>query len=90
MLGQTAAECTALLRTGCGATPEYVDAPLLMGLTPGKNITADPLPFLQQELAAFLIMRGPHAYLGWGEWVVCCFPAIVCFFVEIYFFLRRA
>jgi len=60
------ASCEASVRAACGGAWE--GAPLVMGLTPGKNLTADPLPLLQQELAAFLLMRGGHAYLGWGEW----------------------
>jgi hypothetical protein len=60
------APCATSVRAACGGAWE--PAPLVMGLTPGKNLTADPLPLLQQELAAFLLMRGGHAYLGWGEW----------------------
>lgn len=27
-----------------------------------------PLPYVDQDLAAFLLMRGPHAWIGWGQW----------------------
>jgi hypothetical protein len=60
------APCSARVRAACGGAWE--PAPLVMGLTPGANLTADPLPLLQPELAAFLLMRGGHAYLGWGQW----------------------
>jgi len=60
--------CETAVREGCSFSSLWQTAPLVMGLTPGKNLTENPLPWLEQELAAFLLMRGPHAYLGWGEW----------------------
>ena len=62
------ASCEAHIRKACSPSSSWQVAPLVMGLTPGTNLTADPLPLLHPELAAFLLMRGPHAYLGWGEW----------------------
>ena len=61
-LSPGAAACAAAIRPACSpATSRWQQAPLLLGLTPG-NATVH-LPFLQQELAAFLLMRGPHAYM---------------------------
>ena len=59
--------CAAAVRAACSPAAPWQAAPLLMGLTPG-NASTGPLPHLQAEVAAFLLMRGPHAYLGWGQW----------------------
>jgi hypothetical protein len=48
---------------GCQALQQ---APLLAGLS--YNGTLESFPWLQQQLAAFLLMRGPYAWLGWGDW----------------------
>ena len=63
------ATCASVLRPACDpdAPQPWLTAPLVMGLTPGHNAT-DPLPQLAQDLAAFLLMRGPHAYIGYGVW----------------------
>jgi hypothetical protein len=51
---------------GCGG--EYVahgeadGPPLLWGITPGPS--SDPFPQLTQDVAAFLLLRGPHAFIG--------------------------
>jgi hypothetical protein len=60
------ASCAAAIAAACETGSQWQAAPLLMGLTP-SNGTAS-LPFFDAELAAFLLMRGSHAYLGWGEW----------------------
>ena len=36
------------------------------GLTPGSDGVS--LPQLEQDIAAFLLMRGAYAYAGWGVW----------------------
>lgn len=56
--------CAAKLRSACASG--YDDAPLLMGIQPGNS--THPLPNLHQDVAAFLLMRGPHAWLGYGVW----------------------
>jgi hypothetical protein len=61
------AGCSAFLRAACAPGALWQRAPLVLGLTPGSAATG-PLPHLAPELAAFLLARGPHAYLGWGEW----------------------
>jgi hypothetical protein len=63
-----AGNCAAVLLAGCGAGAIWQRAPLLLGLNPsGGNATA-PFPALAQSVAAFLLMRGPYAYMGWGQW----------------------
>jgi hypothetical protein len=60
--------CAAMLEPACSseASP-YASAPLLFGLTTSQN-KSDPLPQLNTDIAAFLAMRGPYAYAGWGQW----------------------
>ena len=38
--------------------------------TGGKNKDPSNLPYLKQDLAAFLLTRGPHAFLG-HSWLGC-------------------
>ena len=59
--------CTLLLTEACNTHSRYLSTPFLFGLHPG-NATTGLLPTLKQDLAAFLLMRGPFAWLGWGEW----------------------
>lgn len=67
MAGPDAASCTAFLRRACDSTsPAYASVPLMFGMHPG-NATV-PLPYVDQDVAAFLLARGPYAYIGWGEW----------------------
>ena len=66
MVGPDAASCLRELRASCGnPSSPWASAPLLFGLHPGTNAT---LASLQQDLAAFLLMRGPWAWLGYGVW----------------------
>jgi len=63
----SAASCASTLRPACGDGPSpWESLPLLFGLHAGNK--TDPLPQLGQDVAAFLLMRGPHAYAGWGQW----------------------
>lgn len=66
MVGPDAGSCNAALRDACRRDAPWQSVPLLAGLHPG-NATS-PLPYLTQDLAAFLLMRGPWAWVGWGEW----------------------
>ena len=61
------ASCSAFLRAACAPGALWQRAPLVLGLTPG-TAASGPLPHFRPELAAFLLARGPAAYLGWGEW----------------------
>lgn len=75
----TPSNCLSMMRQSCPVAAthqrqqqqqrsnQWQDLPLLMGLTPGQNIT-NALPDLQQQVAAFLLLRGPHAFIGWGQW----------------------
>lgn len=58
--------CLGTLRNASQAPEVYQQAPLIAGLS--YNSTLEIFPWLQQQLAAFLLMRGPYAYIGWGEW----------------------
>lgn len=62
----TPQSCAAALRAACSPRSAWQRQPLTYGLAPG-NSTA-PLPQLEQDMAAFLLMRGPYAYVGWGVW----------------------
>lgn len=66
IVGDDAASCAATLRDACRADAPWQSAPLLFGLHAGN--ATDPLPFLEQDVAAFLLMRGPWAWAGYGVW----------------------
>jgi hypothetical protein len=57
--------CVAFLRTACSPAP-WQSAPLLYGLAAGNS--SNPFPQLEADIAAFQLARGPHAWLGWGQW----------------------
>ncbi len=80
LLPAAADGCAATVRPACAggaAAPLWRDGPLLFGLTPGET-DATSLPQLDADLAAFLLMRGPYAYAGWGVWGMS-WPAGVAF-----------
>ena len=56
--------CAQQLEEACSATSIWQRLPKLFGLT--VNATS-PLQ-LDQDMAFFLLARGPYAWLGWGEW----------------------
>jgi hypothetical protein len=57
----THSTCAATVAVACSPSNPYATVPLLQGLT---NLGQDTT----QQVAAFLLMRGPYAYIGWGEW----------------------
>jgi len=61
-----ATNCKSYMQTACVKNNGYLLAPLLSGLS--YNTTLNEFPFLHQQVASFLLMRGPHAFLGFGEW----------------------
>lgn len=64
-----AAGCAAAVRAGCAGA--FARAPLLAGLY--YNASGPPAgawPHAAQDVAGFLLMRGPHAWLGAGQWGV--------------------
>ena len=62
------AQCAATLRPLCaaGASSAFYNATTMHSLT-GDHAT---LPNFAQDLATFLLLRGPYAYLGFG-WSGC-------------------
>jgi len=59
--------CAATLRAACmGGADETVwqNQAHLVGL----KVNGTKLPQLKQDVAFFLLARGPYAWLGWGEW----------------------
>jgi hypothetical protein len=66
MMGPDAASCKAALADACRADAPWQSVPLMFGLHPGNDTV--PLPFVEQDIAAFLLMRGDYAWLGYGVW----------------------
>lgn len=64
------AQCAAALRAACGegAAWSLYGAPVYHGWT--LNGTTSPLPQPALDIATFLLVRGPHWWLGYG-WVGC-------------------
>ena len=68
--------CAAELRSLCSATsPQHTNRTLMYAFAPGhcnhggSSPVVDP-PQLKEDLANFLLIRGPYAYLGHG-WLGC-------------------
>jgi hypothetical protein len=61
------AACAASLRRLCNASSPTQTRAMAYGLS-GSPDARDP--DLMQDLASFLLIRGPYAWLGWG-WVGC-------------------
>ena len=60
--------CAAALKAACPATGQpapFQKFPALFGLKPGPS---GALEQLTEDLAFFLLARGPYAWLGWGTW----------------------
>ena len=64
--------CASDLRSLCNATSEVQTRALLYGFSPGSCTGTDPahLTDLEQDVANFLLVRGPYAFLGNG-WLGC-------------------
>jgi hypothetical protein len=62
--------CLELLRTACHENSPWQRVPLLFGFSvvSSNNGTVLRLSQLDQDLAFFLLARGPYAYAGWGVW----------------------
>jgi hypothetical protein len=56
--------CTAQLRNACTPRSDWQEHAILFGLT----VNGTALPQLQQDIAFFLLARGPFAWAGWGVW----------------------
>ncbi len=66
------ASCATDLQTLCSATAQPQSRALLYGMSPGSCTGTDPshLTMVDEDIANFLLVRGPYAYLGTG-WSGC-------------------
>jgi len=69
---QTCGQCTcqSYLEKNCGPASPSQNGTLFYGFSRVTHHQAWPLPSPEQDLAAFLLSRGPYAYFGYG-WTGC-------------------
>jgi hypothetical protein len=69
---QTCGQCTcaSYLRANCGANSPSQNGTLFYGYSRITHRTPFPLPSPDQDIAAFLLSRGPYAFFGYG-WTGC-------------------
>jgi len=69
---QTCGRCTcaSYLRANCGADSPSQNGTLFYGYSRTTHSVPFPLPSPDQDLAAFLLSRGPYAFFGYG-WSGC-------------------
>ena len=69
---QTCGKCTcsSYLRANCGANSPSQNGTLFYGYSRSTHQTPWPLPTPDQDLAQFLLTRGPYAFFGYG-WSGC-------------------
>ena len=65
LVSPEARACTATLRSACSAESAMQTTANLFGVA---VVNATRTPRLKQDLAFFLLARGPFAWLGWGVW----------------------
>lgn len=72
LVGNTTANCTADLRSLCSPDSPAQSRAMLYAFSPGGDdrVHSPKLPFLMHDLASFLLVRGPYAFLGHG-WLGC-------------------
>ena len=63
-------QCAPFLREHCGATSPSQLGPMLVQFSRISHKEPFPPPFPQQDLANFLLVRGPYGWLGYG-WAGC-------------------
>ena len=65
---QTCGQCTcaSYLRANCGANGPSQNGTLFYGFSRIAHRTPFPLPSPDQDIAAFLLSRGPYAFFGYG------------------------
>jgi len=68
-------QCAAFFRAACGPAGTYLGAAILHQFSEAPGRVFDPLPAFAEDLAAFLLIRGPYAYLGFN-WNGCAFGII--------------
>ena len=64
------ARCNAFMRRYCRPNNPNLNATFTYEWTRVTQKVLEPLPALTQDLARFLLVRGPYAYIGW-QWVGC-------------------
>ena len=68
-------KCAATLRAQCkGSWNPNQNKTLQYGFTRKAFHDAFPLPFPEQDVAMFMLTRGPYAYIG-HSWMVCVHPS---------------
>lgn len=65
-------DCASFLRSQCkaGSRSQYYQSATLHQFTSIPTKPLYPLPAFEEDLATFLLLRGPYAWLGYG-WVGC-------------------
>lgn len=58
--------CVQILRAACSANSTWQTRPRLFGFR--VNATAHALQQFDLDWAFFLLVRGPYAWAGWGQW----------------------
>jgi len=56
--------CTSLLEAACSEQSSWQQLPFLFGLT----VNNTDILQIKEDVAFFLLARGPYAWLGWGVW----------------------
>eukprot|EP01046_Picozoa_sp_COSAG06_P091482 COSAG06_NODE_37769_length_431_cov_0.984940_1_plen_110_part_10 len=64
------AQCTSWLRTNCVPSAPLSKLPIIHAFTIKAKGQFGELPAVLQDLAAFLLTRGPFAWMG-HHWCVC-------------------
>jgi hypothetical protein len=62
--------CSSYMKTNCGPDTPPQNGTLFFGFSRVEHHQAWPLPSPDQDVAAFLLTRGPYAYMGYG-WTGC-------------------
>ena len=63
-------QCAQWLRVACSPDAITHKVPLLLSFTRNNNGKQFPLPAPLQDIATFLLVRGPWAWMGFG-WLGC-------------------
>jgi hypothetical protein len=64
------ATCMAFMRQYCTPDNPLLRSPYIYEWTRKAFHDISPLPAVTQDLARFLLIRGPYSYIGW-KWVGC-------------------
>eukprot|EP00937_MAST-01D_sp_MAST-1D-sp2_P007467 g7467.t1 len=64
------ARCNAFMRQYCRADNPNLNSTFTYEWTRKSMHDISPIPAVMQDLARFLLVRGPYAYIGW-QWVGC-------------------